>query len=147
MKTRAGIEDMQDKNGILQNEDQAKAEVLNDFFTSVSTIEDTLHIPEISWQFSGAKLETIVITPDCVRQKLKAIKFTSSSGPDGVSSRVLFEAADAICAPLTLLFQKSLSSGCLPEDWKLGTVVPIHKKGCKECPRKLQAHQLDFSRL
>ena len=134
MKTRAGIEDLQDKNGILQNEDQAKAEVLNDFFTSVFTIEDTLHIPEVSWQFSGAKLETIVITPDCVRQKLKAIKVTSSPGPDGVPSRVLFEAADAICAPLTSLFQKSLSSGCLPEDWKLGTVVPIHRKGCKSVP-------------
>ena len=48
MKTRAGIEDLQDKNGILQNEDQAKAEVLNDFFTSVFTIEDILHIPEVS---------------------------------------------------------------------------------------------------
>ena len=134
MKTWAGIEDLQDKNGILQNEDEAKAEILNDFFTSVFIIENTLHISEVSWQFIGAKLETIVITPDCVHQKLKAIKVTSSPSPDAVPSRVLFEAADAIYAPLTSLFQKSLSSGCLPEDWKLGTVVPIHKKGCKSVP-------------
>ena len=49
-------------------------------------------------------------------------------------SRVLAEAAGTISVPLATLFRQSLDCGCLPEDWRLGTVVPIHKKGSKNLP-------------
>ena len=98
------------------------------------TTENTLLIPEPSWQFEGAKLEDIFISADIVHQKLKQLKVTSSPGPDGVPSRVLVETAGSISIPLAALFCQSLNSGCLPEDWRLGTVVPIYKKGCKSLP-------------
>ena len=134
MKTRSGVDDLQDEDGTMKSEEQEKADILNRFFSSVFTTENMLLIPEPTWQFEGAKLDDIAISTECVHQKLRQLKVTSSPGPDGVPSRVLSETADAICVPLTTLFRQSLSSGHLPEEWRLGTVVPIYKKGCKSLP-------------
>ena len=40
--------------------------------------------------------------------------------------------ARQIALSLTLLFNKSLSTGVLPGDWKLANVVPVYKKDNKE---------------
>ena len=74
------------------------------------------------------------LTPDTVLHKLKQLKITNSPGPDGIHSRVLSDCAGSLAVPLATLFCQSLSSGCLPEDWRLGTVVPIYKRGCKNLP-------------
>ena len=34
--------------------------------------------------------------------------------------------------PLSLLFRVSYNTGCVPREWKLANVVPVHKKGAKE---------------
>ena len=34
--------------------------------------------------------------------------------------------------PLSLIFTVSYNSGCIPQEWKLAHVVPVHKKGCKQ---------------
>ena len=69
-----------------------------------------------------------------VKVKLKQLKTSSSPGPDLVHPRVLVEAADQLAKPLTTIFKKSLSTGVLPTDWKLGVVVPIFKKGDRQVP-------------
>ena len=53
-------------------------------------------------------------------------------------SRILSDcaAAGSIAGPLVTLFCQSLTSGCLPEGLRLGTVVPIYKRGGKSLPEK-----------
>ena len=133
MKTKAGIEDLQDENGQMCSDDLSKANTLNRFFSSVFTKEDTAAIPVLPAS-ECTPLEDIAITEDIVRKALDSLKTTSSPGPDEIHSRVLKEAAGQIAKPLTILFQKSLDTGSLPEDWKLGTVVPIFKKGNRQEP-------------
>uniref|UniRef100_A0A8C5N1B7 Reverse transcriptase domain-containing protein n=1 Tax=Leptobrachium leishanense TaxID=445787 RepID=A0A8C5N1B7_9ANUR len=53
-------------------------------------------------------------------------------GPDGIHPKLLKELSDVIAKPLTDLFNQSLLTGVVPEDWKLANVVPIHKKGSRE---------------
>ena len=134
LKTRSGIDALQDADGILVREDHEKAGLLNQFFSSVFTIENTSHVPLTTWHFEGAEIKDIIISTDCIRHKLGRLKVTGSPGPDGIPSRVLLETADSIALPLSILFQQSLNSGQLPADWKSGTVVPIYKKGCKSLP-------------
>lgn len=45
---------------------------------------------------------------------------------------MLREAAPAISASLTKLFNLSVQNGQLPDDWKIGNITPVHKKGKKE---------------
>ncbi|KAB0794120.1 hypothetical protein PPYR_13740 [Photinus pyralis] len=52
-------------------------------------------------------------------------------GPDSISALFLKETAFVISPPLTLLFNYSLSTGYVPDTWKVSYVTPIHKSGDK----------------
>ena len=52
-------------------------------------------------------------------------------GPDHVSSYLLQKGADFLASPFTKLFQLSLSTGTLPNDWVTANIVPVFKKGDK----------------
>ena len=64
--------------------------------------------------------------------KLKTFK---SPGSDGVHPRVINELADCISIPLSSIFNKSLTTGKLPIEWKQANISPIHKKGSKTLPQ------------
>ena len=53
-----------------------------------------------------------------IEAKLKLLHCDRSTGPDGFHPRLLKETASSICIPLTYIFKKSITEGCVPEDWK-----------------------------
>ena len=55
-------------------------------------------------------------------------------GPDEFQPRVLRELAEEIAEPLSIIYQRSLLTGEVPEDWRLASVTPIYKKGYREDP-------------
>ena len=52
----------------------------------------------------------------------------TSTGPDGISSKMLKATAYSISVPLCKLFNLSLSSGVFLIDWKTSLVIPIPKQ-------------------
>ena len=42
------------------------------------------------------------------------------------------ELAEEIAEPLSIIYQRSLLMGEVPEEWRLANVTPIYKKGCRE---------------
>ena len=50
-----------------------------------------------------------------------------TTGPDGISARMLKSVATSITPSLTRLFNLSLSTGILPDPWKRTRIVPIPK--------------------
>ena len=50
-----------------------------------------------------------------------------ASGPDQISGRIymLKFTAASIAAPVTKLFNQSISTGCFPVTWKQSNIVPI----------------------
>ena len=58
--------------------------------------------------------------------------FHKALAPDGIPGRILKETAQQIAPSLTLLFNKSLHSAVVPDEWKLANVVPVFKRGIKE---------------
>ena len=73
----------------------------------------------------------IIITEKAVKNKLKALNTCKTSGTDQVHPRVLKELSDTLSKPLTFLFNKFISEGQLPQDWKTANVFAIFKKGEK----------------
>lgn len=57
-----------------------------------------------------------------------------ASGPDGISTRMLKNTAHAITLPLSMLFNLSILSGTIPQEWKVSNVVPVHKGGERSDP-------------
>ena len=64
---------------------------------------------------------------------LKEINPGKAAGPDGIHGEVLKNCATSLCRPLAMMFNTSFATGCIPEEWKLASVVPVHKKGDKGC--------------
>ena len=128
-KVKQGISDLERQDGSFAHTDGEKAEELNKFFASVFTREDVSDVPEPVSKHSGDALSTIVVTEEEVLKKLKKMNPSKSPGPDGLHPRVLKESADVIALPLTLIFNKSLSEGVVPNEWKVAHVTALFKKG------------------
>ena len=131
MKTQSGVADLQCENGSMTKTDEEKAEVLNQFFSSVYTVEDLVNIPTKAQTNVQEILSDIDFSSDDIMKILSNLKADKSPGPDKIHPSVLKECADVLAYPLYLLFRKSLNEGSLPQDWKDGYVTPIFKKGLK----------------
>jgi hypothetical protein len=64
-----------------------------------------------------------------VEKLLREIDPTKACTPDSFPSLVLKERASELSPSACKLFNKSISSGTFPQQWKEAVVVPIHKKG------------------
>lgn len=131
-----GIAALDKSNGELAVNDKDKANVLNDFFSSVFVKEDVSTIPSIEKcsRSKGIMLSEIVITAEAVQNKLLRLDVNKACGPDNIPPRVLKEANRELSIPLAVLFNKSLKDGIVPKEWKEAEVVAIFKKGQKSDP-------------
>ena len=117
---------------ILHCDPKRKANILNKQFSSVFGIDDDEASAMGPSPYSD--MPDIEVTRVGVTKLLKNLKPHKSTGPDGISAKVLKETADQISPAVTLLFQASLRQGRIPCAWKKALVVPIYKKGCKSSP-------------
>ncbi len=135
MKCREAIPEITSNNNTTAETDKDKARVFSDFFKTVFTREDTSNLPDYPDKPFHQMLMDIRFSTEDVHELLQNIKVGKSPGPDGLHPRVLFELADTIAEPLTILFRKSLDEGKLPLDWKEANISPIYKnKGSKYLP-------------
>ena len=134
--TTSTIGPIANENGDFTNDDEQMCCILNTFFASVFTVEDLRDMPSVPAVelHNDDVLSSISITESDVRKCIDKLKVNKSPGPDTISPRVLKEAKCELIKPLTLLFNKSLQSGSMPDDWKLANVTPIFKKGNKTLP-------------
>ncbi|KAF2349643.1 Reverse transcriptase domain, partial [Trinorchestia longiramus] len=75
-----------------------------------------------------------VFTVEEVEEELSIFNPYKSTGPDGLGPRILKETAEVISEPLTNIFNRSLETGMVPDDWKHANVTLIFKKGNKQIP-------------
>ena len=71
----------------------------------------------------------IVVEAHGVEKLLSTVKSFKASSPDEIPCRVLKETAHEIAPILADIFNRSLSTGTLPCDWKSANVAPVFKKG------------------
>ena len=105
-----------------------KANILNRQYESTFTLEDTSHIPQPRGE-PCSPMSNIIVTEEGVAKLLRRINPNKACGPDMIPARILKEFADEISPSLTAIFQKSLDSGTVPDDWRSANVSAIFKKG------------------
>ena len=116
------------KNGQIYTEEKEKANILNNFFTEQTLLDDSQTTLPQTVNNTTYKLDSIIVTPEEVRDTLKSLPFGKAAGPDLINNRLLKELAQPLALPLSDLFNLSLSSKSVPNIWKEANVSPIHKK-------------------
>ena len=123
-----GVAPLKNNDGLLYSDTDTKADILNRQFHSVYTKEDMTNIPN-KGRSPHPTMKDITVDTRGVHKLLKGLDPNKATGPDTVPTRFLREFADEIAPTLTTIFQKSLDSGKIPEDWREASIVPIFKKG------------------
>ena len=66
-----------------------------------------------------------------VFDKLNKINVNKCQGPDEIHGKLLFEIRHELVKPLTKLFNLSLQTSIVPQDWRDANVCPLFKKGSR----------------
>jgi hypothetical protein len=136
-KTKTGVSDLLKADGDMTAGEQEKVDTLNNFFCSVFTQDNEedgdceCKLPDDA---DAPSISTLSIQECVVRKKLDNINTDKSPGPDGIHPKVLFECREHLCKPLSIIFQQTLDTGLVPQEWKIAHVSPIFKKGDKKKP-------------
>ena len=116
---------------------------MNEHFKSVFMVEDLKDIPLMN-PSTYAVMPDISINVSGVHKLLSDLNPFKATGPDAISARFLKVTANELAPMLTCLFNQSLTTGDIPQDWKKAYVIPIHKKGSKT-DQELQTCVLNFN--
>ena len=89
---------------------------------NVLYIYQGLHLSRV-----GSTLKFQSIDSEFVKRELEKIDVNKAVGLDDLHPRLLKIAAPFIAEPLSIVFNKSLSSGCFPSDFKRAKIIPVPK--------------------
>ena len=120
--------EIQNENGELIDVEKNMCDIVGSYFSSVFSPRYNGELPAMEEMYER-EIRDIVVTRENVQEKLEKLNVYKSCGPDGVHPFVLQATASAASVPLEKIFNKSLSTGECPTDWKNANVTPIHKKG------------------
>ena len=110
--------------------DVSKACAFSNAFITNFLVDD-VNSPHVSFQ-NGFNVN---VSYDLVITYLCNLKATNSCGPDGIPNIFLRLAAKGLCTPLTILFQRSVFDGLIPDAWRVAKILPLYKgKGDKSDP-------------
>jgi hypothetical protein len=149
-----GVAPLLGDDGKLMDDATGKAEILNRQFTSVfskispltlaQSSASTLrkYLPADKPPRAGSQdhlsphpgMPDFEITDNGVSKLLKNLKPHKAAGPDSIRPLVLKELYLEITPILTFIFQRTIDTGEIPDEWRQANVVPIYKKGPKSIP-------------
>ena len=69
-----------------------------------------------------------------LKKIIEVLDARKAVGPDLISHKVLKGVKHTIFKPLSVLFNESLRKGIFAQSWKSALVLPLFKKGNKNCP-------------
>ena len=123
-------------DGNLIHDDLVKANTFNNYFSLVFTDEDISILQELRCSSTSHPLllDSVNVTESAVFELLRDLDPNKACGPDLIPARLLKEGAEEISHSLSRIFQLSLCSGTLPQDWISAHSVPVHKKNGKSNP-------------
>lgn len=124
-----GIQQLYHK-GCLRSSSQEKADILGSQFESVFTAEPDIPLPNIL-PSKYPSMADIIVQGNGVEKLLRGLDPSKSSGPDNIPAILLKETASEVSPILTHIYNQSLKTGVLPDDWKKAHIAPVFKKGDK----------------
>ena len=133
-----GIPPIKDTHGTLHTDPVGKAEVLNKQFQSAFSTTTPLSLKQACQNISpqaGERhpiMQDIQISKHGIEKLLGNLKPHKAAGPDQIKPIILKELAPSVASMLHIIFQKSLHTGKVPDEWKTADIAPVYKKGNRQ---------------
>ena len=130
-RNKVKVGPLKDSTGNIITDNKITADIFNDYFASVFTTEDTNNIPIPDQIFTGHELDSlskICLYESIVYKKLNEININKSPCSDDLHPKMLFELKDLLVKPLLKIFERSLETGIVPQDWREARASPLFKK-------------------
>ena len=129
------------------------AKDLNEYFSSVFTIEDISSLPVPFTKFEDNESEhlgQLFVTPEMIAKTIKKMKDNTSPGIDGIPPKLLHEIVEKLVHHLQNVFNLSLEEGT---EWKEANITPQFQKDrgtsqkfflCKLLEILIKDHMVEF---
>ncbi len=130
-----------DLNGDLINDPSKIADAFNDYFSNIGPdLADKINLNYSNRSYldyllnqNNAIFQLREISIPTVFALLSTLSISKATGLDKISSRLIRECSDLIAESLCLIFNRSITTGIFPNEWKCAKVIPIHKQGKRNC--------------
>ena len=119
--------DVTDANIIANSFNSFYGNITNDLLSNFQDGDDQdpcSYLNQCSSTFSFSR-----ISPDFVFREIAGLDPRKSSGLDNIDGKLFKLAAPVITLPLTHILNLSISTGSIPQAWKMAKVIPIFKAG------------------
>ena len=120
------IPNLKRSDGTEAESDFDKAQCLNAQFSSVYTTKEFDSVPFLKSNYR--KMDNISISSGGVQKLLANLKTDKAMGPDEIHPCILKNLDSELSDILCHIFQQSLNTGNLPDDWKEANISPLYKK-------------------
>ena len=103
------------------------------FDNKVKSIVDTCKVEDNVYNGTTKVFshESNFMTTKNVSDAIKSIKIKNCEGYDRIPQRILIEGHDILLPPIKRLFELIYEYKCIPQQWSISKIIPIHKKGSK----------------
>ena len=120
-------------NGKEVNDKEEISNTFNDFFVEIASsvpFIETNPLDYINSHIQGS-LFLSPITAEEIQKEIMSLNSKKACGPFSIPVKLLKLIKSPISKPLELLFNHSLSTGKVPQDFKIARVIPVFKNGSK----------------
>ena len=129
LSSSSGIAPLKSTDGLIHTVDSEKANLLNEYFHSVFTVDNgTLPIFPNRVN-SPNSIEDISIDSIMLANIIKNLKSNSAAGPGHLPPIFFKKCMSPLLHPLCVIFRVSIDLHDLPAEWKLSIITPKFKSG------------------
>ena len=119
-------------NGVFVTNFQTKADIFNDHFVEqCSIVPNSSLLPPFFFR-TQARLCNFEVNQTKILQLIRKLNTNKAHGWDELSIKIIKLCDTALVLPLSLIFEKSISTCVFPDMWKKANVLPIHKKESRQ---------------
>ena len=98
-----------------------------------SLISNSSELPLNVHYTTEKRLNTLNFANNDIEKVIQNLDPNKAHGYDKISISMRKNCGKSICKPLQLIFSQYIDTGSFPLEWKKANVVPVHKKGDKQC--------------
>ena len=77
-------------------------------------------------------LSSVSFSQEDIAKTIQSLHPNKAHGHDSSSTQILKVCGSCIYKPLGMIFKQCIETDVFPSEWKMGNIVPIHKRGDKQ---------------